>query len=63
MTFQGLYKGIKLTGFVIKGLIFCSHNPLMFLIPLFTKSILSKMTQAACSAYVFKIKKMKYKAS
>ena len=63
LTLKGLYKGVKMTGFVLKGLIFCRQNPLMFVVPLFAKSIMSKLTQSACLAYVFKIKKMKYKKS
>jgi hypothetical protein len=44
LTLQGLYKGVKMTGFVLKGLIFCRQNPLMFVVPLFAKSIMSKLT-------------------
>jgi len=60
-TLKGLYKGIKMTSFVIKGLLYCGTNPVNFIIPLFARCVLSQVIRSFCITYILRVKKFKLK--
>ena len=60
-TLKGLYKGIKMTSFVIKGLLYCGTNPVNFIIPLFVRCVLSQVIRSFCITYILRVKKFKLK--
>jgi hypothetical protein len=60
-TLKGLYKGIKMTSFVIKGLIYCGTSPVNFILPLFVRCVLSQVVRSFCISYILRVKKFKLK--
>ena len=60
-TFKGLHKGIKMSSFVIKGLVYCGTNPINFILPLFVRCVLSQIIRSFCISYILRVKKFKLK--
>ena len=58
---KGLAKGLNLSSFVLKGLLFSSDNYLYFLITLITRGTFSALIKAFAMAYVVRIKNLKLK--
>ena len=60
-TLKGLYKGVKMTSFVIKGILYCGTSPINFIIPLFVRCVLSQVIRSFCITFLLGAKKFKLK--
>ena len=60
-TLKGLSKGLNMSSFVLKGLLFSGDNSLYFFFTLLIKGILSACLKAFVLAYVLRVKRLKLK--
>jgi len=60
-TLKGLSKGLNMSSFVLKGLLFSGDNWLYFFFTLFIRGILSACLKAVILTYVLRVKNLKLK--
>jgi hypothetical protein len=60
-TMKGLAKGLNLSSFVLKGLLFSADNWQYFLLTLVTRGVASAVIKCLCVTYILRVKKFKPK--
>lgn len=60
-TLKGLAKGLNLSSFVLKGLLFSGDNWQYFLLTLATRGVASAIIKSLCMTYIMRVKSLKIK--
>ena len=60
-TLKGLSKGLNMSSFVLKGIIFSGNNWQYFILTLFTRGVASALIKAFCMSYILRVKNLKLK--